>query len=241
MTERTCHNCVYSCCDPCRWLRAMWAGQPILPSCANHPQWPGRLRDVPGVPCRNYRPRPPIPEGDVRMIPLGDGNYAYVDAADYEWLNQWNWHLDHGYAARYDKSKRILMHRLIMQPPEAMVVHHRDDSRTNNCRCNLCVCTPQENTRNKRRSSNSSSIFKGVTYCKEKRKWSAMCTYNGKAHRLGCFDVEVDAARTYDRAAAEWFGEFARLNFPPATQGVQSEISLPSSQLAATKCSRTPR
>jgi len=219
----------------------MWAGQPILPSGANHPQWPGRLRDVPGVPCRNYRPRPPIPEGDVRMIPLGDGGYAYVDAADYDWLRRWNWHLDHGYAARYDKSKRILMHRLIMQPPEAMVVHHRDDSRTNNCRCNLCVCTPQENTRNKRRSSNSSSIFKGVTYCKEKRKWSAMCTYNGKAHRLGCFDVEVDAARTYDRAAAEWFGEFARLNFPPATQGVQSEISLPSSQLAATKCSRTPR
>ena len=219
----------------------MWAGQPILPSCANHPQWPGRLHDVPGVPCRNYRPRPAIPEGDVRMIPLGDGGYAYVDAADYDWLNQWNWHLDHGYAARYDKSKRILMHRLIMQPPEAMVVHHRDDSRTNNCRCNLCVCTPQENTRNKRRSSNSSSIFKGVTYCKEKRKWSAMCTYNGKAHRLGCFAVEVEAARAYDRAAAEWFGEFARLNLPPATQGAQSEISLPSSQLAATKCSRTPR
>ena len=63
MAERTCHNCMYSVCDQCAWLRAMWAGEPILPQCANHPQWPGQLHDVPGVPCRNYKPKPPRAQG----------------------------------------------------------------------------------------------------------------------------------------------------------------------------------
>ena len=66
MAERTCYNCVYCCCDPCLWLRLLWLGEPILPHCANHPQWPGQLHDVPGVPCRNYRPRPATAPGRRR-------------------------------------------------------------------------------------------------------------------------------------------------------------------------------
>ena len=85
MAGRYCDNCVYSLCDPEPWHRWLWMGEPIVPRCANHPQWPGQLHDVTGVPCWNYRPKPVLPAGDaVRMIPLGDGFYAYVDVADYE-------------------------------------------------------------------------------------------------------------------------------------------------------------
>jgi len=215
MAEHTCHNCVYSLCDPCQWLRNLRLGEPILPRCANHPQWPGRIHDVPGVPCRNYRPRSPMPEGDVRLIPLGDGHYAYVDAADYEWLSRWKWHLcGCGYAGRNEKGKTILMHRQIMQPPKGRLVDHSDGTKANNCRSNLRVCNHAENQRNMRKQHGAVSRFKGVFFDKRCAKWYAKCRHEGRHRGLGYFDNEVDAARAYDRAAVVWFGEFARLNFP---------------------------
>ncbi len=214
MAVPCCHNCVYSVCDPELWLRLMWAGEPIVPRCANHPNWPGELHDVPGVPCRNYRPRPALPEGDsVRMIPLGDGHYAYVDAADYPELSKHTWRYENGYAARWEKGKRILMHRQIMKPPAHMVVDHIDSNRANNCRSNLRVCTPAENQQNQRKRHGSRSRFKGVLFDKQRQKWFAVCQAGGKYHWRGYFDDEIEAARAYDRMAVELCGEFARVNF----------------------------
>ena len=146
--RESCYNCVFSRIDPEAWLRAAWREEPMLAQFANHPWWPGRLHDVPGVSCCNYRPKPAEPTGDsVRWIPLGDGFYAYVDAADYDWLSQWTWHMyEDGYPARYEKKRKIYMHREIMQPPKGMVVDHIDANRANNCRFNLRVCTREENS-----------------------------------------------------------------------------------------------
>lgn len=102
------------------------------------------------LPCRNYRPKPVAPEGDaVRMIAMIDGGYAYVDAGDYEWLNQWKWHLENGYATRWENHKKILMHHQILPPPPGMLVDHADGNQANNCRRNLRVCTRSENCRNR--------------------------------------------------------------------------------------------
>jgi len=215
MAGHTCHNCIYSICDQELWLRWIDAGESVVPQCANHPRWPGQLHDVPGVPCRNYRPKPVAPTGDdVRWIPLGDESYAYVDAADYEWLSQWKWHAYNGYAARYEKGTWILMHRQIMQPPKGMVVDHIDGNRAINCRFNLRVCTHQENMHNNRKHSRSSSRFKGVGYLKHCRKWYARVWCMGKWIWLGYFTEEVEAARACDRKAVELFGEYARPDFP---------------------------
>jgi|GEM_PF-218259 len=218
MAERTCHNCVYAVCDPGVWLRWIWAGESIVPRCANSPWSPGKLCDVSGVPCRNYRPKPPMPQGEhVRMIPLSDGSYAYVDAADYEWLSQWKWHLcGSGYPSRWENRRRVFMHREIMKPPRGMLVDHKDGNRANNCRFNLRNCTHAENARNRRKYSGSDSNFKGVYWDRRKHKWYINCRYKGRNHRLGYFAAgeEVTAARAYDQAAVERIGDFAKLNFP---------------------------
>jgi len=215
MAGPNCHNCVYSVCDPEVWLRLMCLEEPILPSCANHPQWPGQMHEVPGVPCRNYRPKSVVPQGDVRLIPLAEGFYAYVDAADYEWLSQWQWHMaSGGYAARSVKGRQIFMHREIMQPPEGMVVDHVDGNKANNCRFNLRVCTRRENQGNLPKQRGTHSRFKGVSYNKRRDRYFAQCDFGGKHRWLGFFDDEVEAARAYDHAAVEECGEFARVNFP---------------------------
>ncbi len=215
MAERTCHNCVYCCHDPCLWLRLVDAGEPLLPRCANHPRWPGQLHDVPGVPCRHYRPRPNPPQGDgVRMIAMINGGYAYVDAADYEWLNRWKWHLVNGCAVRWDKGNQVFMHRQILPPPPGKVTDHGDGNKANNCRSNLRVCSQAENSRNRCKPNGASSAYKGVFYDRERHKWVAKCCCRSKPVWTGYFDTEEEAARAYDRQAVELFGEFARLNFP---------------------------
>ena len=212
----TCYDCAYTYFDRCRWLATVGIGWPSRPVCANHPESVGRMRPTPigGGVCRNYRARAATPGGEVKQIPLGDGVCAYVDAADYEWLSRWDWHLHGGYAVRSEKGKRVYMHRQIMQPPKGMVVDHTNGNKADNTRANLNVCTQQENTHNRSKRNGAASRFRGVSYNYNTRKWHARITFEGTRLHLGYFTEEIEAARAYDRKAVELFGESARLNFP---------------------------
>jgi hypothetical protein len=137
-----------------------------------------------------------------------------VDAKDYEWLGQWNWQMRNGYAVRWKMRKLVFMHREIMQPPEGMIVDHKNLNRLDDTRDNLRVCTHVENARNRRKRRGTSSRFRGVSYNRRAKKWYAAIDFEGKPVYIGHFDDEVEVARAYDRKAVELFGEFARLNFP---------------------------
>jgi hypothetical protein len=211
-----CFNCVFSRWNLGRWLMGLASVFPQRPMCANQPDYPGHMRDCPmGPVCPNFRPRPPTPTGEtVKTIPVGGGLTAYVDAADFEWLNQWVWWLHGEYAGRTEKNQMILMHREIAKPPRGMVVDHKNRNKMDNTRENLRVCTKQENCCNRSKRRGSSSRFIGVSYWKEGDKWESRIGIHGKRTRLGIFKEEVEAARAYDYRAVELAGEFAKLNFP---------------------------
>lgn len=155
-----------------------------------------------------------------RKIPLTQGKFAIVDDEDYEFLSQQKWHTSKRrgsyYAARATcingKNRLIHMHRVILNPPPGMESDHINGDGLDNRRCNLRSCTHQDNIRNRRKKAKASSRYKGVWWAKAGRKWRAGIWIKGKTKHLGRFTEEDEAARAYNVAAREHFGEFACLN-----------------------------
>lgn len=161
----------------------------------------------------------------MKEIPLTQRKVALVDDVDYEWLIKWKWYAikktkrKTWYAARMQGGSRknrkvIYMHKEIIGRVPGLEVDHRDGDGLNNQRENLRHCTLAQNQQNKGRYSNNTSGYKGVYKIKERDSWTASIRVNRSPVYLGIFKDPVEAAKAYDEAAVQNFGEFARLNFP---------------------------
>lgn len=159
----------------------------------------------------------------MKEIELSQGMVATVDDDMYEELNQYKWyaHLDgrRWYARRntpHDsngKRHTIYMARVIMNAQPEERVDHKDNMATlNNQRENLRLCTNAQNNANRSKWGGCSSMYKGVYWDKQNSKWRARITAPCRRIHLGLFNDEIEAARAYNEAATEHFGEFARLN-----------------------------
>jgi len=157
----------------------------------------------------------------MKEIQLTQGKVAQVDDEDYEFLNQWKWCAAKSgntfYAIRTminnGNRRTTRMHRLILNAPIGIDVDHRDCYGLNNQRYNLRFCTMPQNQMNQRPCANASSIFKGVSWSKKGKVWVSYIYNNYKRFHLGSFKSEIEAAKKYDEAAFNFFGEFARTNF----------------------------
>lgn len=151
----------------------------------------------------------------IRYIPLTQGKVAIVDAADYEWLSQWNW-LAHYTRGGWYAKRAAPMHEEVLRLHGGIVgmADHVDGDSLNNRSGNLRLCTQAQNNYNRKKHGDSSSTFKGVTWNKPAKKWLAHIQIKGKKMHLGMFNDARVAALTYDAAAIELHGRFAKLNFP---------------------------
>lgn len=174
-----------------------------------------------------------LPEGASAIeLDAPAGVRTIVDADDFEFLSSMRWcgmprpdgagmavvqllgNAEH-------KARRLYMHRIIMRAyfDESVVVDHINGDPLDNRRCNLRVCTRQQNLWN-RRKRKGSSPFKGVHIHSRDGAIRAQIRVNGQQVRLGTFLSEIDGALAYDAAARLHFGAFACVNFPgPNEQG----------------------
>jgi hypothetical protein len=153
----------------------------------------------------------------MRKIPLNNSaSFALVSDRDYSLVKDFTWmlKLDRSkklrYAATTAKGKYILMHRLIV--PSSRLVDHRDFDGINNQRRNIRPCSRSQSAMNRRKLAGKSSRYKGVCWNVKDRKWHCNIEVNGRKTYLGSYDVEITAAKTYNRAAKRLFKAFACLN-----------------------------
>jgi hypothetical protein len=160
----------------------------------------------------------------VKEIVLTNGMVALIDDEDYERVSQHTWIADyrkcsHDWTPRaWIGGKYVLMSRFILQPPDDVNIDHANHNPLDNRRENMRPCNHQQNAANRpkpnRKPTARSSRFKGVVYDPQFKRWRARIGIDYKQMHLGTFATETEAARAYDRAAREHFGEFAYLNLP---------------------------
>ena len=156
----------------------------------------------------------------MQELLLKYGMTTQLDDEDFEWACQFKWGAykspcDHTYyVSRQAADKRLYLHRELMNAARGFVVDHADHNGLNNQRSNLRVCTHSQNMANQTARRDRTYQYKGTRKTTNGR-WEA---YIFRRHPqitrkyLGTFDTEEQAALAYNRAAVEWFGEFACLN-----------------------------
>lgn len=154
----------------------------------------------------------------MREITLSNGGVAIIDDEDYELVAGYEWRLlsspgKGSYAVASKDGETIWMHRLIAGDPSGLLIDHRDGNGLLNRRSNLRPATRKQNSANRRK--NVGCQYKGVRKDRRSKGYHATVRAGGKAKYLGSFPSALAAAKAYDAAASEAFGEFAHLNFGP--------------------------
>ena len=160
---------------------------------------------------------------DHRLLLLRDGVYTQIDTEDFGTLSAYKWRItSSGYAWVTGIDRRLVgtryLHRAIMERTlrrtlkRGELVDHIDGNPLNNRRSNLRLATHQQNTWNARGKRRKWSKYKGVSFSLDRQKWSASITIDNRSHMIGRFNDESEAALSYDAAAIQVYGDFARPN-----------------------------
>ena len=145
---------------------------------------------------------------------------CFIDTADWELVKDYRWCAAKAHNILYasthlrraeGKRKTLGMHSLLLS--DTKLVDHEDRNGLNNRRLNIRAATYSQNNANRGKNKNGcTSQYRGVNWCKDKRKFRAGIVVNRKIIHLGMFVSEEEAALAYNASALQHFGAFASLN-----------------------------
>ena len=165
----------------------------------------------------------------------GDKYEAFIDTVDYPLVQHLRWWVVLPRGGGFYAQSRIpgtrnqfFLHQLLSGIRDC---DHRDRDGLNNRRSNLRPATRQQQQANhKKHSDGTTSRYRGVSWHKETKKFRGAIVFKGKQKHLGLFVDEIEAARAYNNAAIEYFGEFASLNDIPDRDTVSESEFAPAMQ-----------
>lgn len=138
------------------------------------------------------------------------GEEFYFDLEDYNKIKKYCWYKDsNGYIVAYlDYQCIILMHRLIMNPPEDMEIDHIYHINYDNRKSELRIVTTSQNMMNQKIRQDNSSGFKGVYWNKENKKWYVQIRVKDKNEYLGQYADINEALKVRQDAEELYYGEY---------------------------------
>lgn len=149
----------------------------------------------------------------VKEIPLQNGMVALVDDEDFERVSQYIWTVN----TIQTKTNFVVRNRILNTVLQRFILNNaasendlitfKNKNDLDFRRSNLIITNRQGVSVRKKGNKNSSSKYKGVSWCKRTEKWLAQIQIKGKSKHLGYFNSEKKAAEMYNKAAFEIFGE----------------------------------
>lgn len=105
------------------------------------------------------------------------------------------------------ESRQIRLHRFIMGDPVGMVVDHINRNTLDNRKCNLRIVTQSDNCQNQGLRKDSTTGFKGVSWCNRDKRFIARIYKDGIEYKAGRFKTAIEAHEAYKAKAREVYGE----------------------------------
>ena len=135
-----------------------------------------------------------------------------VDDEFWHELMLYKWCMNQGYAQGYIDKNDVLMHQFIMAKSHNNIdrIDHINQNRLDNRLSNLRSVNAATNNHNKKKKEGCASPYLGVS--KNGKKWCARINDDSETKFLGNYDNEIDAAKAYNIAATEIYGDNANLN-----------------------------
>ena len=149
--------------------------------------------------------------GDTATVMDENGGTFLIDREDIEKISHLYWSVRKSlpnYVFAFVDGGKISLHRLVMSARPDDIVDHINHDTTDNRKCNLRVCTTQDNTRNKSIPRNNRSGIIGV--CQEKSgDWRSYITINDSNYKLYSGKDREEAIRRRLFAENVYFGDFS--------------------------------
>lgn len=147
---------------------------------------------------------------DIAIFTTHDGRKFIADAEDVEKIIRYTWcYSKTGYLVATVHQKTTKLQRYLLDPPENMVVDHKNGHPSDNRRSNLRICTQTDNTRNAAKPKNSRCKYVGVSKTKN-GTYKARIMVNRKEIRLGTYKTEEEAFAARIAGEKKYYGEFGR-------------------------------
>ena len=167
-------------------------------------------------------------DGDIVYGTLPDGTVFLFDRDNLPIVDAMKWYpclCQYNNSLYITNSNGKKLHRHLMGCPPGMEIDHISLDTLDNRRCNLRVCTHQQNQINQPLQRNNSSGVAGVSFYPPRGKYRARIKVCQHDIHLGYYPSFDEAVQARNVGIEYMFGEYGRYNeTPPAPEWIRGKV-----------------